>query len=100
MKSRAVDSVQEEIAKEKAESFGRSARLLKQALAELADLPPEADPATRELATRRASERVLNVIVQREACGLRDASYVYRFYGVPREVVARIGIAEPHADRR
>jgi hypothetical protein len=97
MQSRAVDAVDQEIAQAKAESFGRAAHLLQQALAAFAELPAGAAPADRERLAAVAADRVLNVIVQREACGLRDPQYVYLFYRVPREIIARLGIARPSA---
>jgi hypothetical protein len=98
MRSRAVDTVDQEIAQEKAAAFGRAAHLLQRALAALAELPPMAPAADRERLATVAAERVMNVIVQREACGLRDPSYVYGFYRVPPEVVARLGITRPRAE--
>jgi hypothetical protein len=97
MKSRAVEAIDEEIAQAKAESFGRAAHLMQQALAAFAELPVDAAPADRERLAHEAAQRVLNVVVQREACGLRDPHYVYRFYRVPREIVARLGGARPSA---
>jgi hypothetical protein len=32
--------------------------------------------------------------VQRELCGLRDQREVIRFYGIPQEVIARLGAME------
>jgi hypothetical protein len=95
MQSRAVDAVDQEIAQAKAESFGRAAQLLQRALTAFAALPPGTAAADRERLAAVAADRVLNVIVQREACGLRDPQYVYRFYRVPPEIVARLGIARP-----
>jgi hypothetical protein len=95
MKSRAVDSVAAEIAKEKAEAFGRTTAALQGALDELRrfDAAPAttADAAARAALVASAAERLLHVIVHREACGLRDARYIFDFYGVPHEVVRRMG---------
>ena len=33
--------------------------------------------------------------MQREAFGLRDTRYVLEFYGVPDEVIARVGAKRP-----
>ena len=85
-----MDAVHREIMEEKAGALLRTERRLLDALA-----------AYREQtgASKRAVDLMWDVVdavtalvVQREACGLRDAKHVFRFYDVPREVVARIGI--------
>jgi hypothetical protein len=43
----------------------------------------------------RAGEALWYFVVQREACGLRDADSVVRQMGVPREVRLRMGPARP-----
>ena len=39
----------------------------------------------------RAGQALWALVVQREACGLRDVESVLREYGVPREVYLRMG---------
>ncbi len=57
--------------------------------------------ATRERHAQRErllwdlAERVEAFAVQREALGLRDTRYVLEFYGVPDEVIARVGAKRP-----
>jgi hypothetical protein len=98
MNRRAVDTVSEEIAQEKAEAFGRTARLLEQSLDALRGFDASGgDAAVRAELIERAAERVLHFIVQREACGLRDPDYVFRSFGVPRDVIARLGAARNRA---
>jgi hypothetical protein len=98
MSTTGTEAIDEEIAREKAESLGLGARLLETALRELRDYDAHAgarsDPAgtIREGLVARAAYRVQNVIIQREALGLRDPRYVFMFYSVPREIVARIGV--------
>src|SRR5262245_7212436 len=102
MNRRAVDAVDKEIAKEKAEALGLTGRRLEQALQSLRELDARLGAAPRaptpEDARRRAElvahavERVTSMLVQREAQGLRDPGYVFKFYAVPAEVVARLGI--------
>ena len=91
-----VDTVQQEIAEEKADALGRTGRRLQHALERFREL--ERRPAQREqtLVKREQllwelAERVESLIVQREACGLRDSRYVLAFYGVPSEAVVRVG---------
>lgn len=78
-----------EIAKEKAGTLGRTGHKLEQTLAELESCT---DGARREELIWYATELVTAIIIQREACGLRNPSFVFEFYGVPREVIARIGV--------
>jgi hypothetical protein len=89
-------AVEKEIAQEKAESLTLAARLLESALAALRehDAAPTPDPAgaARDRLIAQAAHRAQNLIIQRESLGLRDATYVLKFYSVPREVVARIGV--------
>jgi hypothetical protein len=101
MKQRAVDSVEKEIAKEKAEALGLTGKRLEDALHALREFDARQTHESRASADhmrRRAQlvahavERVTSMIVQREAQGLRDPGYVFKFYAVPAEVVARLGI--------
>src|SRR5690349_3632163 len=92
-------AVEKEIAQEKAESLTLAARLLETALGELRDHDAAATPdpagAIRNRLVSQAAYRAQNLIIQRESLGLRDASYVFKFYSVPREIVARIGVRSP-----
>jgi hypothetical protein len=96
MSRRAVEATAEEIAKEKAEALGIAGKALEAALRELRDYDalrkPAADDPRRAALLARAAERTQSFIVQREAHGFRDPAFVLDFFGVPREVVARIGI--------
>ena len=80
-----------EIAQEQASALGRLGRALEAALAALVDYQGERD-ARRAQLVAEASEALWCFIVQREACGLRDARPVIRDYRVPAEVYARMGI--------
>jgi hypothetical protein len=97
-----VDTVQHEIAEEKADALGRAGRRLQHALERFREL--EGRSASREptLVKREQllwelAERTESLIVQREACGLRDARYVLAFYGVPHEAIVRVGAKRPAA---
>ena len=95
-----------EIAQEKAAALGRLGRGLEQALAALASFDAEHPELGRSDDTRRLRSTLVETaghalwlfIVQRDACGLRDAKAVMRDYGVPAEVQARAG-AFPPPDR-
>jgi hypothetical protein len=85
-----VDPFAYEITKEKAGTLGRSGEKLERTLAALRSCD-RADAAREDLLWS-ATYLVTSIIVQREACGLRDPRFVFEFYEVPREVVARIGV--------
>lgn len=88
-------AIRVEIAKEQAEELGRSERKLlaaREALRRLDARAVGAKPGERERALRRYAEALTSFVVHREACGLRDAAFVFAFYEVPGEVVARMGI--------
>jgi hypothetical protein len=89
-----------EIAQEKAAALGRLGRALEHALAELTrfdEQHPRPAPLSAEDRTARAAlvaeagGALWHFIVQREACGLRDARTVMRDYRVPADVQARMG---------
>jgi hypothetical protein len=98
MSTTGTAAIDQEIAQEKAEALGLAGRLLEAALGELRDYDARgrarSDPggAIRESLVARAAERVQNVIIQRESQGLRDPQYVLKFYSVPREIAARMGV--------
>lgn len=104
-----------EIAREKAAALGRLGRGLERALAELAafdasgaarassqESPPESSQrhAARAALLDAAGHALWLFMVQREACGLRDAKAVMRDYGVPPEVQARAGAFPPPPKQR
>src|SRR4051812_2190211 len=95
MNSRGVDSTAKESAQEKAQAPALTARPPRSALRELREHDARGGPAfgdaKRAELVAHAAERVLHYIVQREAQGLRDPRYVFDFYSVPTEVIARLG---------
>lgn len=100
-----VANVQREIAEEKAGTLGRTGQRLQAAIDLLREHERSHSPADQLAAARRErllwdlAERVESLIVQREACGLRDAHHVLAFYGVPHEATARVGAKRPkHRD--
>src|SRR5215475_4244900 len=78
-----------EIAQETASALGRHGRALEAALKELADFdtagpqPQTPDGRARPALVAAAAQALWHFIVQREACGLRDAGTVVRMYRVP-----------------
>lgn len=92
----AFDLLEADILAEKASSLGHHGRLVEQAMAALRafDAAPGGDPAQRAALLRRAAREVWAFFVQRELCGLRDQKQVIRDYGIPGEVLARLGASE------
>ena len=88
-----------ELAQEMAAALGRLGRRLERALQALAqfDAANVADPdlrrRERSALLAEAGDALWLFVVQREACGLRDARQLMRDYRVPPEVQYRMGIS-------
>jgi hypothetical protein len=86
-----------EIAQETASALGRQGRALENALAALAAFDAAPDPQVSSDRRARAdlvataAQALWEFVVQREACGLRDAAVVVRMYRVPAEVRDQMG---------
>jgi hypothetical protein len=78
-----------EIAGEQASALGRAGRRVEETLAALAahDGPKEA----RDALLREAARAVWAYFVQREMIGFRRHDDAVRVYGIPGEVLARLG---------
>ena len=88
-----LESVEKEIAGEKAAALGLGGRKLKAALDKLRRFDEEASgghrgqgPAARNKLVEGAGEALWAYIVQREAVGLVDAEYIRKEYSVPADV--------------
>ena len=103
-----IDSLNYEIAQEKAVALGRMGRALEEALARLREFDAT-HPLLGALASTQQARRLLVTeaghalwmfVVQREACGLRDSRTVMRDYDVPGEVQHCMGavLATPIRD--
>src|SRR5687767_15966262 len=86
------DPLDAEILAEKASSLGHHGRQVEKALAALKAHKGNADERLEVL--RKAAHEVWAFFVQRELCGLRDQREVIRFYGIPQEVLVRLGAIE------
>lgn len=99
-----TDLLADELMAEKASALGRLGRGLEQALAALAAHDATAAEPRRERAALvdAAAHALWMLMVQREACGLRDVRALIRDYAVPAEVQARAGavLAPPVPVRR
>ena len=78
-----------EIAGEKAAALGRSGERVEQTLAKLKAL--ERGAPERAVSLKEAAEAVYAYFIQRELCGMRRHHDVIREYGIPNEVLVRLG---------
>jgi hypothetical protein len=85
-----MEAIQLEIMEEKAAALARAERRLLDALGTYR-AQGEGEGARREDAAWTLVDAVTCFVVQREACGLRDAYHLFELYGVPKPIVARIG---------
>lgn len=77
-----------ELMEEQASSLGRAGRKVEAALAALRDHP---GGEGRAALLKVAADAVWGFFVQREVMGLRDRTAVIAQYGIPREVLVRLG---------
>lgn len=85
----AINPLDHEIAAEKAASLGRAGDRVQRVLRQLAETEKGA-PGHATL-VKDAAEAVYAYFIQRELSGLRRHHDVIREYGIPREVLARLG---------
>jgi hypothetical protein len=104
-----ADVLRDEIIAEQAAALGRLGRGLEAALQALRDFdaeqsapPPDPDKKHRTTLVTEAGHALWLLVVQREACGLRDSRAVIRDYGVPPEVQMRMDLlpAAPSPQKR
>ena len=88
-----------EILQQKAETLGTLGRRVEQALAALRAFEAEVEKvdrdARRSALLDEAAERVWAFMIQRGLYGLRYWEAVVRDYGIPREVLNRVGQCRP-----
>ncbi len=78
-----------EIRSERASSMGRAGRRVEAALAALRSF--EGVPEAREPLLREAADAVWSYFVQREMMGFRRHDDAVETYGIPAEVLRRVG---------
>ena len=83
------DPLAAEIMGEKAASLGRAGEKVERSLRALR--AHEGPPSDRATLLRTAAQAVHAYFIQRELCGLRRHDDVIREYGIPREVLVRLG---------
>lgn len=85
-------TIETEIAGEKATSLGQEGRAVERAMAALNAFDGPAEE--RLVLVKQAAKAVWGYFVTRESCGLRDHREVIKFYGIPGEVLVRLGAVE------
>ncbi len=94
-----VSVLQTELAQQQAQTLGNLGEQLERALARLAafDRSGKSDPAERGHLLDHAGDRAWALMIQRELCGLRHWEATVKAYGIPREVLNRMGriVAKP-----
>ncbi len=85
-------SFEGEVAAEQASSLGYQGRQVEKAMQALRDHDAGGgDGEDRFVLVKAAARQVWAFLVQRELCGLRDQKEVIRIYGIPQEVLLRLG---------
>jgi hypothetical protein len=80
-----------EIAQQKAQTLGNLGSQVEQALAKLRAFDARAEGPERSALLDQAADRAWAFMIQRELCGLRHWDAVVKEYGIPREVLNRMG---------
>lgn len=91
----AYNPIEAEILGEKASSLGHHGRMVEKSLAALKGFDAaKGKPEDRRTLLLDAAHQVWMFFVQRELCGLRDRADVIKLYGIPPEVLVRLGAVE------
>lgn len=91
--SGALSALEYEMMSERADALGRHGLKVEKAIAALEALErSETTPELRERLLDDAADAVWAFFIQREICGLRDSRDAVRRYGIPKQVIARLGI--------
>ena len=91
----AFNVLEADLIAEKASSLGHHGRKVETAMAALRAFDAATgDPDERARLVRRAAHEVWAFLVQREICGLRDQKQIIKDYGIPGEVLVRLGAIE------
>lgn len=82
-----------ELMAERADALGRHGLKVERALAALNGFDRDKHgPDERQRLVDDAADAVWAFLIQREICGFRDSRDAVRRYGIPKEVMARLGI--------
>lgn len=92
-KETGLNILEYELMSERADSLGRHGLKVEKALALLAErVAAKCSGEERESLLNAAADVVWAFFIQREMCGLRSQKDAIRRYGIPPEVIARLGI--------
>lgn len=97
LRDNGLNILEDEMLAEKASSLGNHGRLVEKSIAALRAFdaaPVRGTDEERLELVRTAARHVWAFFVQRELCGLRDQKEIIRFYGIPGEVLVRLGAVE------
>jgi len=84
--------IESEVMAEKATSLGYHGKQVEDAMAALRGFDAQPGTAEQRLALlKTASRAVWKYFIQREACGMRNHRDAIQLYGIPGEVLARLG---------
>ena len=84
-----------ELMSERADSLGRHGLKVEKAIAALGAMDAQTPRERREQLLNDAADAVWAFFIQREICGLRSNRDAIQRYGIPKEVIARLGIVRP-----
>lgn len=88
-----VNVLEYELMAERADALGRHGLKVEKALAALTGFDRDRGrPEERQRLLDEAADVVWAFLIQREICGLGDSRDAVRRYGIPGEVMARLGI--------
>ena len=85
----ALSALDVELAGEKADALARAGRKLEAALAKLETARASGNALSDALDD--AADAAWALFIQRELCGLRRQADAVRLYGIPKDVMARLG---------
>lgn len=92
-KDTGLNLLEYELMSERADALGRHGLKVEKAIAALNVLgDPAITPERREDLLNQAADVVWAFFIQREICGLRSNRDAVQRYGIPKEVMARLGI--------
>lgn len=92
-----MDMLSAELLVEKGSALGRAGRAVTEALAALTAIDAGEIEGVRSEQVDMAAGLLWELLVQQEACGVRNPGMTYREYKVPKEVIARVGAVRPRA---
>ena len=96
MSSAFMSALAKELAEERAQGLGRAERVMAAALEQYRSGTVPPPPGARESdeldeLVWQLAAAVASFVIQREACGLTDTNRILKLYGIPAEIVVRLG---------